>query len=219
MPDEIMPRDRAELLWNAIINHTIEAVDAIRDRPELIAAAIAAGLPEMLGDPRDRYEMFLKAIAGAQGGDYLYEMVDIDQSSLKWNTPLEESFFGGHELQVIFQADVPDTTRYIFSLGQLNTLQIAPNLNNLHARVKADENNVGKIVIELLVSNSTTITIPDCDPSADHTIRINRNIYVDGTDYGVLPDRLYNGFGDQGLIYFGNIQNNRTAHIKKFAYK
>lgn len=62
-----MPRDRAELLWNAIINHTIEAVDAIRDRPELIAAAIAAGLPDMLGDPRDRYEMFLKAIAGAQG--------------------------------------------------------------------------------------------------------------------------------------------------------
>lgn len=61
-----MPRDRAELLWDAIINHTIEAVDAIRDRPELIAAAIAAGLPDMLGNPRDRYEMFLKAIAGAQ---------------------------------------------------------------------------------------------------------------------------------------------------------
>lgn len=78
MPDEIMPRDRAELLWNAIINHTIEAVDAIRDRPELIAAAIAAGLPDMLGDPRDRYEMFLKAIAGAQGGG------GIDDSITGW---------------------------------------------------------------------------------------------------------------------------------------
>lgn len=88
MADEMLPRDRAELLWEAIVNHTIEAVDAIRDRPELIAAAIAAGLPDMLGDPRDRYELFLKAIAGAQGGtggiddsvagyDVLYEAHDL----------------------------------------------------------------------------------------------------------------------------------------------
>lgn len=219
MPDEIMPRDRAELLWNAIINHTIEAVDAIRDRPELIAAAIAAGLPDMLGDPRDRYEMFLKAIAGAQGdGGAIIDLVGLEQSTTKWNLTLFPAFDAGHELTVTFHSNVPESTEYIFSFGQYNTIHIAPNINNFHARVFADAGHEGKITIELVVSNSSTITVDNCDPSVDHTIKINEKMYVDGTDYGTLPSRLYNGF--DGLLEFGNMMNNRlNGTVSKFTYK
>ena len=218
MPDEIIHRDRAELLWDAIINHTIEAVDAIRDRPELIAAAIAAGLPDMLGTPRDRYELFLRAIAASQGaGTYLVGLYDMDQSGVKWNTTLYESFFGGHELTVVFKASVPESTEYVCSFGQVNTLQIAPNLNNFHIRVKADSEHEGKIVIELLVSNSSTITVDNCDPSVEHSVTINRNIYVDGVDKGILPDRLYNGFDNK--IELGNLENTRLRKIVRFTYK
>lgn len=119
MADEMLPRDRAELLWEAIINHTIEAVDAIRDRPELIAAAIAAGLPDMLGDPRDRYELFLKAIAGANvvddrigdslaGWEILYERENLSFNGttatiINTGVPILSSAYADKDIKVIFR--------------------------------------------------------------------------------------------------------------------
>lgn len=127
MPDEIMPRDRAELLWDAIINHTIEAVDAIRDRPELIAAAIAAGLPDMLGDPRDRYELFLKAIAGAQGGGSSDDFIikNMAGRNNKWYLPSMLGTIGGGKTLIV---EIYDPTPSVSKGSIISVANVATDL-------------------------------------------------------------------------------------------
>lgn len=222
MPDEIMPRDRAELLWNAIINHTIEAVDAIRDRPELIAAAIAAGLPDMLGDPRDRYEMFLKAIAGAQGGGgsetHMFDINNIDESSDAWNTPLFPAFSAGHTFTADFKPPVIRSNSVLLAIGQRNNLHTPNNINTLHIHIIPDSDDVDKMTIRIY-GEGTAHDFPGYAWTENHVITINSVIKIDGVQVMNTPTRVYNGTGGSGRIMFGNFESPVfTGHINTINY-
>lgn len=217
MPDEIMPRDRAELLWNAIINHTIEAVDAIRDRPELIAAAIAAGLPDMLGDPRDRYEMFLKAIAGAQGGDYNIQITDI-VSGGSWVMPYVPNHFnsGGYlEIKFEYTSTPSNGTEVLLDLGIDNNIGVVNNAYTIHFRnVIAD----GALSFNIwhndgiYPSNIINVTVP-VDISTPHILKVSNKIYLDDQELATLPNNIMNS----SVIRFGSAQTG-TAFSGKIDY-
>lgn len=223
MPDEIIPRDRAELLWDAIINHTIEAVDAIRDRPELIAAAIAAGLPDMLGNPRDRYEMFLKAIAGAQGGggeDYLFEISHITPTSERWNTPVFPAFSQGHELNFIFKCAVPGSEQNLLNMGQSNNISNPSNENAMGTFISADPDDGTKLSFRVISGTTLSTSVGGLDPDVEHTLKINDKIHLDGNEIAATPTRVYSGFGGGGKIMFGEKTGSLyTGYISKLTYK
>lgn len=215
MPDEIIPRDRAELLWDAIINHTIEAVDAIRDRPELIAAAIAAGLPDMLGNPRDRYEMFLKAIAGAQGGDYKFQITDISSPG-SWLTPYFPNHFnsGGYmEIKFEYTTVPSDRTEVLLDGG------IDMNIGQVNSTTTIHVKNViadGALSLNIWhndgvrPSNKIDVTVP-ADISTPHILKVSDKIYLDDQELATLPDTLMNssvirfGSGQSGTSFSGKI--------------
>ena len=215
MPDEIIPRDRAELLWDAIINHTLDAVDAIRDRPELIAAAIAAGLPEMLGDPRDRYEMFLKAIAGAQGGDYNIQITDISSPG-SWVAPYVPNHFsnGGYlEIKFEYTTTPSNGTEVILDLGVDNNIGQVNNKSSIHFRnVIAD----GELSFNIwhndgiYPSNIINVTVP-ADISTPHILKVSDKIYLDEQELATLPNDIMNssvirfGGGQTGTAFSGKI--------------
>lgn len=206
MPDEIIPRDRAELLWDAIINHTIEAVDAIRDRPELIAAAIAAGLPDMLGNPRDRYEMFLKAIAGAQGGNGWAELKNMNSPSFKWRTgTFNTSLNDGAVLEVTF-IDSGDSPTYsnILSFGDPSKLEQWTNTTAL--QVYHDKGN-NKLVFRMS-GQETAVAI---DRTVQHTIKVDKdNFYLDNEIVRSTPSSLSEFVGIAVGCAEGNTRSNVT---------
>ena len=222
MPDEIIPRDRAELLWDAIINHTLDAVNAIRDRPELIAAAIAAGLPDMLGNPRDRYEMFLKAIAGAQGGGsetHMFDINNIDESNDQWNTPLFPAFSAGHTFTVDFKAPTTRSNSVLLAIGQRNNLANPTNTNTGHIHIIPDPDDADKMIIRIY-GNGTANDFSGYDWTGNHVIIINSVIKIDGTTVMSTPGRIYNGTGGGGKIMFGNFESPVfTGHINSMNYK
>lgn len=214
MPDEIIPRDRAELLWDAIINHTIEAVDAIRDRPELIAAAIAAGLPDMLGNPRDRYEMFLKAIAGAQGGDYNLQLTNI-VSTGKWLSPyLPNHFSSDGYIEIKFEyLNVPsDTTQTLLDIGIDDNIHAYNNATTIHFSTVVSSGEMSFKIWHndgVYPANVINVTVP-ADISEPHILKVSKKIYLDGVELATFPSNILSNsvlhFGvQQGTPFTGKI--------------
>lgn len=182
MPDEIMPRDRAELLWDAIINHTIEAVDAIRDRPELIAAAIAAGLPDMLGNPRDRYEMFLKAIAGSQGEKITgFTIFNMKSNNSSWYSPVLSGTIGGNKTLTVIVSNISQSNgnQNIISIGQYATDITSVNSNTAFHIVH--EYTAGSVDRLAFMGHLITTAYYNIDSSEQVTIEITKStIKVNG---------------------------------------
>lgn len=220
MADEMLPRDRAELLWEAIINHTIEAVDAIRDRPELIAAAIAAGLPDMLGDPRDRYELFLKAIAGAQGGDYNIQLTNI-VSSGNWLSPYVPNHFpSGGYIEIKFEyVNIPsDGNQTLLDVGiDGNIIQIN-NLTTIHFRNVISNGEMNFNIFHnngVNPSQNINITVP-ADITEPHILKVSSKIYLDGVELATFPSNILSN----SVIHFGAQQGTPfTGKIDYVHYK